>query len=627
MCGICGIVYFEKARRIDPSRLKAMTDSLAHRGPDDHGIWINGHVGLGHRRLSIIDLTPAGHQPLSNETDEIWITYNGEVYNFPEIRNELEAKGHRFLSRTDTEVIVHLYEQEGFRCLERLRGMFAFAIWDEKKKMLFAARDRMGQKPFYYYLDDEKIIFASEIKSIFSSGLVEKEIDYEAIYQYVHLGYVPHPNTGFKGIKKLPPGHQIVLKDKKLELEQYYHTEGHFHQKSNLDEQELCERLIDQLKEATEIRMIADVPIGLLLSGGIDSTAIASLASNINGSINTFTIGFEDEFYDERKEARSMAKTLGSVHHEFIVKPDVTDILPKIARAYDEPFADPSAIPSYYISELAGQHVKVILNGDGGDEGFAGYGEYVQGIVGSVLANIPSPICGFFSKLLDHKADGKLKSLSQVFSLGGNPIEYIFAHLRLALPYAKLNSALNPEFRVLVDRLNPVDHLIKYFMALDNSDAVNTMLAVDQKTFLPDNLLFKIDIATMSHGLEARSPFLDHRFIEFVRRIPGRQKIKGLKKKYILKRAMRDLLPSELLKRPKHGFDVPVSSWIKGILKERCKDIIQSNHLIHQLFQKRRLQAMFTEHINGVSDHGRFFWMIIMLHFWSEQFHTNNVQI
>jgi asparagine synthase (glutamine-hydrolysing) len=245
MCGICGIVYFEKARRIDPSRLKAMTDSLAHRGPDDHGIWINGHVGLGHRRLSIIDLTPAGHQPLSNETDEIWITYNGEVYNFPEIRNELEAKGHRFLSRTDTEVIVHLYEQEGFRCLERLRGMFAFAIWDEKKKMLFAARDRMGQKPFYYYLDDEKIIFASEINSIFSSGLVEKEIDYEAIYQYVHLGYVPHPNTGFKGIKKLPPGHQIVLKDKKLELEQYYHTEGHFHQKSNLDEQELCERLIE----------------------------------------------------------------------------------------------------------------------------------------------------------------------------------------------------------------------------------------------------------------------------------------------------------------------------------------------------------------------------------------------
>jgi asparagine synthase (glutamine-hydrolysing) len=351
------------------------------------------------------------------------------------------------------------------------------------------------------------------------------------------------------------------------------------------------------------------------------------LASKINGSINTFTVGFEDEFYDERKEARAMAKTLDSVHHELFIKPDVADILPKIAKAYDEPFADPSAIPSYYISELASQHVKVVLNGDGGDETFGGYGEYIQGLIGRGLACIPSSICSIFPKFLNQKSDGRLKSLSQVLSLGGNPIEYIFAHLRLAIPYEKFNSVLNPEFLVLVNSLNPVDHLIKYFKDLDNNDTINTMLAVDQRTFLPDDLLFKIDIATMAHGLEARSPFLDHQLIEFVNRIPGSQKIKGLKKKYILKRAMNSLLPAELLKRPKHGFDVPVSAWLKGILKELCEDIIQNNHLISQLFQKHQLLDMFTEHNNGVHDHGRFFWTIIMLHFWSEQFHNSHVHI
>jgi asparagine synthase (glutamine-hydrolysing) len=485
----------------------------------------------------------------------------------------------------------------------------------------------MGQKPVYYYEDNEKFIFASEIKSILSSGMIDKEIDYEAIYQYLNLGYVPHPKTGFKGIKELPPGHRIVLKDKKVKLQQYYLNEDHLKQKINLDEDELCERLVYEIKEATKIRMIADVPIGLLLSGGIDSTAIASLASNINGSINTFTVGFEDEFYDERKEARLMAKKISSIHREISIKPDVIDILPKIARAYDEPFADPSAVPSYYISKLASQHVKVVLNGDGGDEVFAGYGEYVQGLVGNSLVNMPSFLCRIFPKLLKLKTDGKLKSLSQVLSLGGNPLEYIFAHLRLTIPNAKLIFVLNPEFLEHVNNLNPIDHLIKYFRNLDNSDLINTMLAVDQRTFLPDDLLFKIDVATMAHGLEARSPFLDHQFIEFVNRIPGNQKIRGFKKKYILKRAMNGILPARLLKRPKHGFDVPVSEWLKGVLNELCEDIIQNNYLIGQLFQKNQLWDMFTEHNNDVHDHSRFFWTIIMLHFWSEQFHSSNVDV
>ena len=627
MCGICGILYFDRSRRVNTSSLEAMTDCLAHRGPDDRGIWINRNVGLGHRRLSIIDLSIAGNQPLSNETGDIWITYNGEIYNFLELRKKLEIAGHQFASKTDTEVIIHLYEEERNRCLDFLRGMFAFALWDEKKQKLFIARDRMGQKPIYYFEDKEKLIFASEIKSIFSSGMVKNEIDYEAIYQYLHLGYVPHPKTGFKDIKKLAPGHHIIIKDKKIELKRYYFYEKSFNSKLKLNEEDLSERLVDKLKEATKIRMIADVPVGLLLSGGIDSTAIATLASNINGRINTFTVGFEDKFYDERKEAAATAKTLNSVHHEFFIKPDVTAILPRIAEAYDEPFADPSAIPSYYISELASQQVKVVLNGDGGDETFAGYGEYLQGLVGNCLTNIPSFICSLLPKLLNQKSDGKLKSLAQVFSLGGNSIEYIFAHLRLVVPHRKLNSILNPEFVELVNRLNPVDHLIKYFIGLDINDTINRMLAVDQRTFLPDDLLFKIDVATMAHGLEARSPFLDHQLIEFVNRIPGRLKIRGLKKKFILKRAMNGMLPAELLERPKHGFDVPVSGWLKGILKELCKNIIHNNYLVSQLFQKQRLWDMFTEHNNGVYDHGRLFWTIIMLHFWSEQSHSGNANI
>jgi asparagine synthase (glutamine-hydrolysing) len=627
MCGICGIAFYDKSRHVNKSLIESMTNSLIHRGPDDYGIWVNDNIGLGHRRLSIIDLTFNGHQPMSNETDEIWITYNGEIYNFPEIKNELTANGHRFLSQTDTEVIIHLYEEEGDQCLDRLRGMFAFGLWDEKEQKLFIARDRMGQKPVYYYEDNEKLIFASEIKSIFSSGMVKKEIDYEAIYQYLHLGYVPHPKTGFKDIKKLPPGHCIIIKDKKLELERYYYNEKILNTKLKLSEEELSERLVDKLKEATKIRMIGDVPVGLLLSGGIDSKAIATLASNINGRINTFTVGFEDKFYDERIEAAAMAKTLDSVHHELVIKPDVTAILPKIAEAYDEPFADPSAIPSYYISEFASKHVKVVLNGDGGDETFAGYGEYIQGLLGYGLANIPSFICSIFPKLFNQKSDGKFKSLAQVLSLGGNPIEYIFAHLRLVVPHGKLNSILNPEFHEVVNSLNPVDHLIKYFKGLVNNDTINTMLAVDQGTFLPDDLLFKIDVATMAHGLEARSPFLDHQLIEFVNRIPGNLKIRGMKKKYILKRAMNGILPAEVLERPKHGFDVPVSGWLRGILKDLCEDIIKNNYLIRQLFQKNQLWDMLTEHNNNVHDHGKFFWTIIMLHFWSEQFHSSNVDI
>jgi len=620
MCGICGIVFFQEARPVDRSRLKLMTESLAHRGPDDQGIWIKGHVGLGHRRLSIIDLTAAGRQPLSNENEEIWITYNGEVYNFQELRIELEARGHRFKSRTDTEVIIHLYEEEGYRCLNRLRGMFAFAIWDNKNKTLFAARDRMGQKPFYYYLDDEKFIFASEIKSILSSGLVEKEIDYEAIYQYLHLGYVPHPKTGFKGIKKLPPGHRLTLNETNVTIESYWSLNEDFEQGEILDEREASQRLIDLLMEAIRIRMVSDVPLGVLLSGGIDSNAVVALMSRYPGKIKTFTIGFEDKLYDERNEAGFLAERLGTDHHEMVVRPDVADLLPKLVRAYDEPFADPSAIPSYYVAQMARQSVTVVLNGDGGDENFAGYGEYIQGRLGKWVGKIPKQLGGVFSRVLERKEPCKAKSLSQVLALCGRSPAEIFSHLKLMLPRTHLDELLSPDYKALVGWFDPINHLVNCYGNFDRRDTINTMLAVDRQTYLPDDLLFKIDIASMSHGLEARSPFLDHHLVEFAAGLPGSYKLRGLKKKYILKEALKDILPEQVLKRSKRGFDVPVSGWLRGELEELCREALTSKGLVADLFNKIQLAKMFEQHVAGREEWGRFFWMILMLHLWSETF-------
>jgi asparagine synthase (glutamine-hydrolysing) len=544
MCGICGQLNFEAECAVAPKVIERMKLSLVHRGHDSNGMWFKDSIGLGHTRLSVIDLSTSGQQPMSNENQTVWIVYNGEVYNFPDLRKELESKGHRFSSQTDTEVVIHLYEEEGIQCMTRLRGMFAFAIWDENKKQLLLARDRMGQKPLYYYEDKEKLVFASEIKSILASGLVERSLDYEALYQYLCLGYVPHPKTGFEKIKKLPPGHRLVISGSNIVLEPYWSLEKDFNQSEVLDESEASQRLIDLLMEATRIRMVSDVPLGVLLSGGIDSNAVVAMMSRCAGQVKTFTIGFEDKLYDERKEARFLANRLGTDHHEMVVRADITDVLPKIVRAYDEPFADPSAIPSYYVAQMARQHVKVVLNGDGGDENFAGYGTYIQGIVGNWAEKIPQKLGVFLSRILNQKKPGKCQSLAQVLALSGKSLARIFGYLKLIAPLIQIESLLSEDYREMVREIDAIGHLVEFYERFDRGDHINTMLAVDRKTFLPDDLLFKIDIATMSHGLEARSPFLDHHLVEFAAALPGHLKLKGINKKYILKRALKDLLPA-----------------------------------------------------------------------------------
>jgi asparagine synthase (glutamine-hydrolysing) len=366
--------------------------------------------------------------------------------------------------------------------------------------------------------------------------------------------------------------------------------------------------------------MASDVPLGVLLSGGIDSNAVVALMSTYPGKIKTFTIGFEDKLYDERNEARFLAERLGTDHHEMVVRPDVTDLLPKLVRAYDEPFADPSAIPSYYVAQMARQSVTVVLNGDGGDESFAGYGGYIQGRLGKQAKKIPQKLGGLLSRVLERKEPCKANSLSQVLALCGRPPAEIFSHLKLMLPRMQLDALLSPDYKALVGWFDPINHLVNCYGNFDRRDTINTMLAVDRQTYLPDDLLFKIDIASMSHGLEARSPFLDHHLVEFAAGLPGSYKLRGLKKKYILKKALKDILPEQVLKRSKRGFDVPVSGWLRGELEEHCREAFTSRGLVADLFKTNELAEMFEEHVAGRAEWGRFFWMILMLHLWSETF-------
>jgi len=598
-----------------------MVNELLHRGPDNSGVWLGGKVGLGHTRLSIIDLSSAGNQPMSNEDGSIWVTYNGEVYNFQELRKNLESKGHRFKSRSDTEVIIHLYEEEGIECVNHMRGMFAFGLWDEDKKQLFLARDRMGQKPLYYYADNQRLLFASEIKSILASGLVTKSIDYVAMYQYLCLGYVPHPKTGFDGINKLPPGHRLIISNGELNIDKYWSLEGAFQHGVITDEAKVSKRLIDLLEESTRIRMVSDVPIGVLLSGGIDSNAITAIMSRCADKINTFTIGFEEDLYDERDAARVLADRLGTNHHEFVVRPNIIDVLPEIVRAYDEPFADPSAIPSYYVAQMARQHVKVVLNGDGGDESFAGYGTYIQGIVGNWAEKIPHQIgTGLFSKFLDQGKPGKAQSFAQVLALSGAPRASIFASLKLVAPFVKIESLLNREYKKMVQNVDPIRHLVDCYAKFSNEDPVNIMLAVDRESFLPDRLLFKIDIATMQHGLEARSPFLDHHLVKFAAGLSGHLKLKRLNKKYILKRALKNILPKEILNRPKRGFDVPINKWLRKELKDFSYDMLLNNSMSQGVLQKNEIRLLMEENYLGKRDFSKIIWTLLMLELWMREY-------
>ncbi|OGS17877.1 MAG: asparagine synthase (glutamine-hydrolyzing) [Elusimicrobia bacterium RIFOXYA2_FULL_50_26] len=626
MCGICGWFNYSKPleRQTDEPVLRAMCNSLAHRGPDDEGIHIGRHAALGMRRLSIIDIK-TGNQPIYNEDKTVTVICNGEIYNFKQLRAELEKSGHRFYTNSDVEVIVHLYEERGTGLLQSLRGMFAFAIFDSKKNLLFLARDRIGKKPLVYTKNDGHLVFASEIKSLLEFPGIEKSVNREAIDLYLTYQYVPSPLSAFNNIFKLPPAHFLICNaDGSTRIERYWNVD--FTTKSNFSAREWEERVIDKLNEATRLRMISDVPLGAFLSGGIDSSAVVALmAAGSSTPVKTFSIGFKEEDYSELKYAAQVARHVGSDHHELIVEPGTVDILPKLAWHYNEPFGDSSALPSYYVARETRRYVTVALNGDGGDESFAGYLRYrafvLSKAVAPVAKTLSAPLLPASSFLLKHTSNANVRRLLNRLNIFLSAMNEPPARRNLrwhSIFNDERKAALySADMRNLLDGKNCSSHLENLFIGAPANNDIDRLLYTDIMSYLPECLLVKMDIASMANSLEARSPFLDHELIELAAHMPAGLKLHGLTGKYILKKALRNMLPAAILNRKKMGFAIPVHHWFRGDLKNYISDILLSPQFLQRnYFDKNAVERLIKEHNQGAAEHGYRLWSLLMLELW-----------
>jgi asparagine synthase (glutamine-hydrolysing) len=585
MCGIAGKYNFITKESVPAKLIKAMTDKIVYRGPDDSGVYTDGPVGLGHRRLSIIDLSELGHQPMSSQDGKIWITYNGEIYNFQALREELIKKGYVFKSKTDTEVIIYLYKEYGEGCLKFLRGMFAFAIWDTNKSQLFLARDRIGKKPLFYYFDGKSFIFASEIKSILEDPIVKKEINYQAFYDYFKYLYVPDPKTIYKNIYKLEPGHYLTCSKEGIKKKEYWDVS--FGNKSTNGLEELSGELLDLLDESVNLRTISDVPLGAFLSGGIDSSAVVALmASQQDNPVTTCSIGFDSEKYDEIKFAKIIADKYNTDHHEFIVKQKAKEVLKDLVYYFDEPFADSSSVPTYYVSKLARQQVTVALSGDGGDENFAGYEKYyIDDIENRLRKRIPL----FIRKLFFPFLTGVFSKGNHVFFQKGSTLLNTLSH-ESDYGYYLTNTDVTDNIWnwILVDDVNkklgdynPLSITSYYYHKADTDNHLSKILYTDLKTYLPGDILVKVDRMSMANSLEVRAPILDHNVIEMAAKIPPNLKYNRGDKKYILKKADAGL---------KH------------------------------FFKKEAIKEIWDLHQNKTRNYSTFLWSLFMFELWFKEF-------
>ena len=614
MCGIAGKIFFDKHRNLSLTELKKMSDVIEHRGPDDEGHYINNNVGLAFRRLSIIDLH-TGHQPLANENGSLWITFNGEVYNFKEQRAKLEGKGYKFKTNTDTEVIVNLYQEYGEKCVGYLRGMFAFVIWDDKKKQLFGARDRFGIKPFHYYIDDEKFVWGSEMKSILATDTIKKDISLESLDYYFAYGYTPRNKSIYKQISKLKPGHSFVFKpfDKdKLSIKQYWKV---FYNPDHTKSEEYWkEALYETLSEAVKMRMISDVPLGAFLSGGVDSsTVVALMALNSDKPIKTFSIGFKEEKYNELKYAQIVADKYKTDHHEFIVEPQSIELLPDLVKAYDEPFADSSAIPTYYVSKYTREHVTVALSGDGGDELFAGYSSYDKMMMLNKKKHYPKALFSAINKMIPDYMFGK--GMSYYLS---KDKENIGAYFNLWKDYERREVFL-PEIRSNFEKNYAENLKMDFLNKSSDADFLTKMQQLDMQTYMVDDILTKVDRASMMNSLEARVPLIDHKFAELSFTIPSELKMKGNIKKYILKESFSTILPPEIISHKKQGFAIPLSIWFKGNLKEYANESLRNSNQLYNFLEKDKVVAILDNHQKGKRDYSEKIWTLLFLNEWLAQ--------
>ena len=625
MCGIAGFITQDKFPDEHESTLvlDRMCRRIAHRGPDDQGMTVSGPVALGMRRLSIIDLA-GGRQPMSGCAGAMTIVFNGEIYNYRELQRELEQRGHQFKTNSDTETILHAYEEYGSACVESLRGMFAFAMWDKRRQELFIARDRAGKKPLYYTVTPRgTLIFGSELKSLREHPEFRGELSTEALDAYLTFGYVPDPLTIFRDVHKLPPGHHLTFSAGRLLVEQYWDFPYSEPQTQPAQSEEEClEELRALLDEAVRLRLVADVPLGAFLSGGVDSSTVVGLmARHTNQPVKTFSIGFHEDSYNELKYARVAAKHFGTDHHEFVITPDICEVVDELVWHFDEPFADSSAIPTYMVSKLAREHVKVVLSGDGGDEVFGGYTRYALDRRRSGFANLPRVLrhglMRPLSRRLPHGAWGR----NYLHHISSEPLDRYIEDISI---YTKLNKPrlYTDGFRRQVEESEAGSRFREIAQRARSGDPLDALLYLDSKTYLPGDILTKVDRMSMAVSLEARVPLLDHKLIEFVStRIPASMKMKGLETKHIFKRAVRDLVPAEILDRPKQGFGVPIEQWINKQLRDRVRETLTESRTTERGYiEKHYVNILLDEHARGRRDHGRELWSLFMLELWHRTF-------
>jgi asparagine synthase (glutamine-hydrolysing) len=624
MCGIAGFVgsSVTPARGADADVLARMCGVIAHRGPDDQGTLVLDGAALGMRRLSIIDLA-GGHQPLSGCDPSVQIVFNGEVYNFRELQRELEARGHAFKTRSDTEAVVHAFEEWGAACVEHLRGMFAFAVWDGRTRELFVARDRVGKKPLYYTVTGGgDFVFGSELKSLLEHPGVPTEASDEAVDAYLTLGYVPDPLSIFRGVWKLPPGHRLTFARGRVSVEAYWDFPVAADPAPRRAEDYL-EELRALLDEAVRVRLVADVPLGAFLSGGVDSSAVVGLmARNTSRPVKTFSIGFREDSYDELRYARLAAQHFGTEHQEFVVTPDICAVVDELAWHFDEPFADSSAIPTYVVSKMAREHVKVVLSGDGGDELFAGYTRYAVERRRGGFARLPRVLRAGVMQPLGRKLPHGAWGRNFIHNVALDPLE---RYLEEVSVFTRLNrpALYTEEFRRrLGDDEGKAAALFRGHAAhAAGTGALGSLLYLDSKTYLPGDILTKVDRMSMAASLEARVPLLDHKLIEFVARIPPSLKMKGFETKHVFKQAVRGLVPDEILDRPKQGFGVPIQKWINDELRERVRGTLAEPRTLRRgYFEPAYVRRLVDEHARGRRDHSTSLWALFMFELWHRTF-------
>lgn len=626
MCGICGYIYSDRSKRHSEAVLKNMTATLSLRGPDDEGYYLKDNAALGHRRLSIIDLS-TGHQPMFNEDGSIVIVFNGEIYNFQDIKEALIKKGHVFKTHSDTEVIIHAYEEYGEDCLKLFNGMFAFALWDSKSQRLFLARDRFGKKPLYYAIFDNQFIFGSELKAILKHPSVRKEIDYNALSKYLAYEYIPAPLTIFKNIYKMESAQFMYVKDGVCKTNYYWDLT--FKRYDNFDLKEAEARLVALLKESVRKRLISDVPIGVFLSGGMDSSSVVAMMAEMMApkDIKTFSIGFKEKSYDESSDAKLIAEHFGTDHHEEILEPDtMLDIFPKILDLLDEPFADSSIIPTYLVSRFTRQHVKVALGGDGGDELLLGYSSFVAHRMQSYFSAVPDFMVRWpleiFTKMipmsdkymsLNFKGKRLLKGLSF-------PPEVRHQAWVGALVPEEQKKLFLPASGLDYDPLKVYDTTGGYYRRAKEVEALEKAIYLYVKTYMTDDILTKVDRASMANSLEVRAPFLDTDFAEFTATIPCRFKLKGMTTKWILKDAMRDKLPKETLNKSKQGFAVPVGKWLKNDLKHLLLEAFDKDKIEREgIFDYGYIKNMLKEYTENKNDMRKEIWDLFMFELWYDR--------